>query len=316
MRSLLFALLAACSDADGRAPEGPRSQAPPGFWEHWGDGQAELDGYRLTTTRYKEPRTGEAVLVFVTETFTDAQRVKSDGGHDDEYPVMKLNDVRHFQTGIYDYDLMTSVFVRLDGGQAQGVPAKVSFSSQEWCGNIFSQILPGPKSWRLTSHSYFDGEGDKDEEFPLPPGLIFEDTLPILVRGLAGEVVSGDTPRELQAVLPLAASRLRHVPPAPRAGVLSMDPQVHAVTVPEGTHDARAFVWKTAEESTTWEVEVAPPHRILSWRREGPGAEVEEAVLTGTLRSQYWKQNYVGGEAFRRDLGLDVISSRPPQETP
>src|SRR5437879_1004520 len=50
------------------------------FWKWWGDGKAELDGYALTQPRYGEPREGTAVLVFVTEDFSDSARVKADPG--------------------------------------------------------------------------------------------------------------------------------------------------------------------------------------------------------------------------------------------
>src|SRR5258708_5205492 len=75
------------------------------FWAHWGDGKAELDGYALTQPRYGQKRAGTAVLIFVTEDFSDSLRVKADPGKHpaaDVYPVLKLNFVRDFQTGIYD----------------------------------------------------------------------------------------------------------------------------------------------------------------------------------------------------------------------
>src|SRR5213082_2862718 len=97
--------------------------APPGglefgdeFWKHWGDGKGELAGYDLTIPRYGQSRKGVAVTVFVTETFSNSLRVKSDPGHhpkSDEFPVMKLNLVEDFATGIYDYNLLTSSFVAL-----------------------------------------------------------------------------------------------------------------------------------------------------------------------------------------------------------
>jgi hypothetical protein len=110
------------------------------FWAHWGDGKAELNGYRLTEPRYGANRKGSVVLVFVTEDFSDSLRVKADPGKHpatDVYPVLKLNLVRDFQTGIYNYNAMTSAFARV----APGWPvAKVSFSSQEWCGQVWHQI--------------------------------------------------------------------------------------------------------------------------------------------------------------------------------
>src|SRR5439155_6663326 len=47
------------------------------FWSYWGDGKAELDGYALVEPRYGEPRDGTAVLIYVTEDFSDSARVKA-----------------------------------------------------------------------------------------------------------------------------------------------------------------------------------------------------------------------------------------------
>src|SRR5512142_2190543 len=74
------------------------------FWTFWGDGKAELDGYALVEPRYGQLREGTAVAIFVTEDFSDALRVKADPGKhpkSDVVPVMKVNLVRDFQTGIY-----------------------------------------------------------------------------------------------------------------------------------------------------------------------------------------------------------------------
>ena len=92
-----------CSDTFGRD-----------FWKTWGDGQAELCGYDLTIPRYGELRNGTAVAIFVTEDFNHAQRVKTDSprgkGSGKVFPVMKLHPFQDFPTGIYDYNLMASVF--------------------------------------------------------------------------------------------------------------------------------------------------------------------------------------------------------------
>ena len=37
------------------------------FDSYWHDGKAELDGYRLTVSRYGQERKGQAVAVYVTE---------------------------------------------------------------------------------------------------------------------------------------------------------------------------------------------------------------------------------------------------------
>src|SRR5688572_26609928 len=105
------------------------------FDSHWHDGKAELDGYRLTVSRYGQERTGTAVMIFVTEPFSTSKHVKVDNPRAnpaDTFDALKLNLVRDFQTGIYDYNTMVSVFVRSD----TFAPVKVSFSSAEWCGHV------------------------------------------------------------------------------------------------------------------------------------------------------------------------------------
>ena len=80
-----------------------------------------MNGYRLVQPRYGAKRAGTAVLIYVTEDFSDSLRVKADPGKhpaSDVYPVLKLNAVRDFQTGIYDYNVMTSVFARVAAGLA------------------------------------------------------------------------------------------------------------------------------------------------------------------------------------------------------
>src|SRR5258706_14867771 len=73
----------------GRAPVFEGS-----FWDHWGDGRAELSGYDLVFPRYGEERRGMAVAIFVTETFSNSLRVKADPGKHpaaDEIPVLKVH---------------------------------------------------------------------------------------------------------------------------------------------------------------------------------------------------------------------------------
>src|SRR5262245_29695790 len=125
---LVFVLAASTAAAKAAAQD---------FWAYWGDGQAELGGYRLVQPRYGARREGTSVLIFVNEEMSDALRVKADPGKHpptDILPVLKLNAIRDFQTGIYDYNVMTSVFARIVPGWPV---AKVSFSSQEWCGHVY-----------------------------------------------------------------------------------------------------------------------------------------------------------------------------------
>ena len=151
VRTCLLTALVGCSTGADAAPL-PAQQVPDGFWDHWGDGRAELAAYELAFPRYGEVRRGKATLVTVSQRFDDAQRVKPEGRGRDSYPVLKQNLVMDFQTGIYDYNVMTSTFLRLDGGAPLGEPVKVSMSMQEWCGHVYEQLIPrgpsGPEAER------------------------------------------------------------------------------------------------------------------------------------------------------------------------
>src|SRR5215470_13818588 len=104
LRAVMVALLMAALSPGGlsaRAASSAPSAVTPlsaaastSFWALWGDGRGEMNGYRLVQPRYGSPRTGSAVLIFVTEDMSDSLRVKADPGRHpaaDVYPVMKLN---------------------------------------------------------------------------------------------------------------------------------------------------------------------------------------------------------------------------------
>lgn len=279
------------------------------FWKHWGDGRAELNGYRLTQPRYGVNRDGSAVLVFVTEDFVGSLRVKADPGKHpaaDVYPVMKLNFIRSFQTGIYDYNAMTSVFARV----AAGWPlVKVSFSSQEWCGHVWHQILPGRDGVAGLFHSYFDGEADGKDALALPAGGVFEDVLPILLRGWNGEYLKAGESRTVPFLGSLFASRLAHKPLAWRRATISRAAATSQVQVPAGRF--AAVVYTVAEEggaTVTYTFEAALPFRLL--RRSSDAGD--DAVLLGSSRRTYWQENGPGGEKFLAELGLKPHSRLAP----
>src|SRR5688500_16263336 len=104
----------------------PRGASAADDWRAlWNDVRAELDTYTLAQPRYGELRKGSVVLIFVKEDFSNSARVKADPGKhppEDVFPVLKLNSIKDFQTGVYDYNLMTSVFIGLEpaGGRARG----------------------------------------------------------------------------------------------------------------------------------------------------------------------------------------------------
>ena len=283
------------------------------FWKFWGDGKAELDGYALVEPRYGQPRQGTAVAIFVTEDFSDSLRVKADPGkHDksDIVPVMKLNLVRDFQTGIYDYNTMTSTFVRTEFAPGEHWPLmKSSFSSQEWCGNVYMQWLPRGAHLMGTSHSYFDGEADQTPELELPAGGVFEDALPILVRDLRGDWLAPGHARTVPYLRSQLRTRLGHVPAKWGQATVSRAPSSSEVKTALGT--LRAFSYTIAEaggDSVTFTVEEAYPHRVLAWKSSAG----EAGTILGSARLPYWKMHDNGGEKALKLLGLVPQALPPP----
>lgn len=315
-----FALLTSCVTAappaakSGLVPAAPSPAYGDAFWKHWGDGRAELAAYDLETPRYGEPRRGVAVAIFVTETFSSSLRVKADPGKhpkSDEFPVLKLNLVQDFATGIYDYNLMTSAFVALEpvNGRPAGAPTKVSFSAQEWCGQAYGQLLFDSAGARYTSHSYFDGEADQSAELPVPPGAVSEDALLVWARGLAyPAVTAGDS-----VVAPLARSlresRLLHRSESVANATFSRASAHESVTVPAGTFECeRSEVRVAGGRMWRFFTEAAAPQRVVRWEC----SDGEHAELLGSDRLEYWKLNAPGGESYLSRLGLKPRPLRMP----
>jgi hypothetical protein len=281
------------------------TESSTAFWRHWGDGRAEMNGYRLVQPRYGAPRTGSAVYIFVTEDFSDSLRVKADPGKhpaSDVYPVMKLNAVRQFQTGIYDYKVMTSAFARV----ASGWPvAKVSFSSQEWCGHVYHQILPRPGKMEGVYHSYFDGEADGQDNLPQPEGGVYEDVLPILARGWGSTYLQAGESRKVAYLPSLLRARLEHKKLAWGRATISRSAATSTVKVPAGSFEVT--VWTVAEDggpTSTYQIEAAASHRLVRWSTSAG----EEGSLLGSTRLAYWKLNGPGGEKHLAEMGLKPAS--------
>jgi hypothetical protein len=281
------------------------------FWAIWGDGKAEVNSYDLTFPRYNQQRKGLAIAIFVTEPFSDSARVKADAGKhsaSDVFPVMKLNLVKKYQTGVYDYSDMTSAFVALApfAGQPAGTPAKISFSSQEWCGHVYSQFLID-RNVRFTQHSYFDGEADQQRNLAFQKDGLPEDALMLWARGVA-------RPWETTLTAPVLTSletvRGKHLPVEWQKAEFSRDETPHDVRVPAGRFKADVLRMKRSDGSwRAFYIERASPGRIVKWET----SDGEIAELRGTDRMKYWELNKEGGEAALSNLGLTRVAPLPRQ---
>jgi hypothetical protein len=283
------------------------------FWQVWGDGQAELNGYDLTYPRYNQLRKGVAVAIFVTEPFSNTLRVKADPGKHgpgDEFPVMKLNLVKDFQTGIYDYNTMLSSFLSLApvNQRLAATITKASYSSQEWCGHVYSQILFGQTHARWMEHSYFDGEADQQRELQYPENGFSEDGLMLWARGMARPFMKEGDASEYPLLTSLETARGKHIPLAWTYQKLSKDAKSQNIRVPAGSFEVE--VLRETRKDKTWRayyVEKASPKRVIKWET----SEGESAELLGSDRMKYWQMNKEGGEEALKRLGLTRMTPTP-----
>lgn len=291
------------------AQAAPAVAPSPEFLAYWKSGLAELSAYAVSAERYGEMRKGEAVLVFVYEEINADTRIKVESDRTPppkRVPVLKLNHALKFSTGVYDYSVMTSVFAGLSGpGVGRRLqPRKVSFTSQEWCGQVFHQVLPGPKSLKSEIRSYFEAEGDSSAILPYPAGVapesvFFEDELPILIREMDGTVSEPGRTRKLRMVPGLWERRKRHVPLALAECVLA---KVGTETWAGPAGAVPAVKWTSSMQGveTTWHVEAAPPRKLLGWEN----SRGEKGELIASLRDTYWKHNGNAHAGLRKRLGL------------
>lgn len=296
---LATGIAAATAEAGGTLPS-------PSFLKYWKSGMAELSSYAITTSRYGESRRAQGVMVFVYEEIDDKTRIKVESDRVPparRVPVLKLNNVLKFNTGIYDYSVMTSVFAGLSG---PGVtrpfePRKVSFSSQEWCGNVYHHVLPRAAGLASTIHSYFEAEGDAETVIPYPKGsLFYEDEMPILVRELDGEFLKPGESRAINLVPSLWERRKRHVALAILEATLTKNGPA-TLSTPTGPRPAIKWTLAWKDHAMSYYVEAAPPGKLLAWD-DGKG---EKGELITSLRKTYWERNHNQDQPLRKELGLD-----------
>ncbi|MCG2418933.1 septum formation inhibitor Maf [Aequorivita sp. F47161] len=169
------------------------------FKDYWYSGTAEITSYSLMQERYGEIREGTAVNIFVTEDFLPDAQVKANNASDENISVLKLNQMKSFNTGIYPYSIMTSTFSPIS---IKEHPLKITNSVQEWCGQVYMQ-LNNRNDFEIESHSYFQDEAD--QKLSLPKTYL-ENEIWNLIRINPEELPTGD----IMIIPSFEYLRLRH----------------------------------------------------------------------------------------------------------
>ena len=271
------------------------------FKDYWYDGKAEITSYRLEQARYGELHEGYAVLVFVTEDFSKSKQVKLDNpasAKDDSVNVLKLNRIKKFDTGIYSYSMMDSVFTPVSLNEYPNT-LKLSSSSQEWCGNTFTQLNLEGNSYDVKSFSYFESEGD--QKFSLQKEIL-EDELWARIR-----LAPDSLPQGRIKIIPAAmASRLTHK---------ELKVEIAEAKLEQNPDDSILMDYSLIYDDSNRTMKITFgrlfPHHIISWEETyksgfGPGATTltTKAVRDKVLISDYWNQNKNIDRDLRKKLGL------------
>ena len=144
----------------------------------WDQGRAEIARYDARRVMYSKPQTYELIRIAVKERFDPAQGVKGEGpGALDAIKTIAVHDTPTHRS----YRYRQQVVVQMPRRDPRQVLAS-SMSSQEWCGSTFVRLQGTPKGLARTIHSYFGGEGDRQDLVPL--GAVLADQVPFLVRAV------------------------------------------------------------------------------------------------------------------------------------
>jgi hypothetical protein len=290
---LLWTALLAVKGSAGAAPD---------FYQYWGDGKAEISSYQITQPRYGEPRQGYGVMIFVTE---DLQRdsfikVESPGVPQAERTyVLKLNNVLKFDTGIYDYSVMSSVFSAVEGPEHPFELCKISLSAQEWCGQVFEEVLLRGGRLQGYLNSYFEKEGRQQYELEAPAPFESEDHLLIRIRELKGPWMAAGESRELVLLPSLWALRVKHQGRSTVPAKLAKG-QVGQFSAGGQALEAVPWTLEAGGASKTFWVEAAYPRRILGWEDSQGG----KGELSVTVREPYWQLNHQADAGWRQRLKI------------
>ncbi len=269
------------------------------FKKYWYAGKAEITSYELNQARYGNNNPGYAVLVFVTEDFSRSKHVKLDDparAGKDAVKVLKMNFIKKFNTGVYRYSTMSSVFTPVSRDDLRSL--KVTLSSQEWCGHVFTQLNLSGKKYEGKSLSYFQSEGDRNFR---TDGSILEDEIWTRARIDPSSLPTG----RIKIVPGLLISRLHHT----GFGAEIADAKI---SNPREGVIRYSLVFPSTQRVFETDFESEFPHKIISWREvyksgRGDGEKTLEttAQRKKTIFSDYWAKNTPPDVKIRKELGIE-----------
>lgn len=265
----------------------------------WYKGNAEISTFDLKQNRYENIHPGEAVLVFVTEPFLTDKQVKNDSGHsNNSVSILKNNQIRRFTTGIYDYSIFTSVFTNA----VNFTTYKVTNSSQDWCGQSFSQLNKIDNGYRFELRSYFEAEGDRKKNIR---SAILEDELFNIIRIDESGLPLG----EFEIIMANHVARLLHKPMDPIKATATLSDYENKDMEGEKLKSYRVSMPSISRELEIIYDSETSTNEIVGWKDSSPSVFDNKIRTTVAKRKSllwkpYWNLNNTQDTIDRKKLLL------------
>lgn len=272
--------------------------------EYWKQGKAEVNVYELYQNRYKDIHPGKAISIFVTEDFLTDKQVKNETYKNPNSTwILKNIQLRKFNTGVYDYSLFTSVFTPIDRVKFPK-SMKVTATSQEWCGTIFTQFNNVfTHDYKAEQRSYFEKEGDISN-IRIKRAYLEDEVYTVLRMN----------PEFLKV------GRINMIPAANYMQLKHLQLKTYNVECTFRTYKEKEFSGEKLREYRLYYpmlkrtvrivFEDKAPYKIVGWLDSFPSAfdgkmRTTKAVLTKQKMIPYWNQNSLEDASLRKELGLD-----------
>lgn len=270
--------------------------APTEFDKYWNSGLAELARYELEQARYGNMTKGEMVVVTVTEPFRFDKQVKSElSPGPSDVAVLKVQTMKRFATGIYDYAVTTSSFKPLDHTRYP-LALKVSGSSVDWCGHSWLQLNLRGGTYAVEGRSYFEEFGDQNFSIQ---SEISEDEIWQRIRMFGANLPLG----EQKFVPSLASQRLRHKKSEPL-------PATTTLSTSKAGHEYEYSIFYKEGREVQFRFESKFPYKIVRHSEtyldgfQNPRELTTTAYLKKIIQTAYWREHDPNHLKNRRDFGV------------
>jgi len=203
--------------------------------------------------------------------------------------------VKKFNTGIYPYSIMSSIFTPVER-KSFPQTLKVTTSIQEWCGHTFTQLNFRENKYHVFLRSYFMDEAD--QQYSINPAQL-EDDIWTFIRIDPLALATG----EIELIPGSQFSRLKRINQKVQKATASLTDNDDLFTYTIQYKDIpriliirfkKIFPYEIMEWEETSEREKGADQSILTTR----------AVRTHVMLVDYWNKKSVKDSAYRKKLGL------------